>query len=96
LTRRAEQDREPDEDGASLAAARAAMTIASSASPDSCFSERAAEVDKIRDGFLFSIGRWDEGAAANLGLSIPPMHEPRYNGLGAAAFPRLHPSGDFG
>lgn len=48
--------------------------VAYSAQPNSYFNERASDVARIYDGFFFTIGSWDEGVAANLG--IPPDVKP--------------------
>ena len=46
--------------------------IAYSARPNPYFNERAADIARIYDGFFFTIGSWDEGIAANLGLPEAP------------------------
>jgi hypothetical protein len=48
--------------------------IAYSAQPNPYFNEQADQVARIYDGFFFTIGSWDEGVAANLG--IPPDVKP--------------------
>ncbi len=48
--------------------------IAYSAQPNGYFNERAADIAEIYDGFFFTIGSWDQGVAANLGL--PPDTAP--------------------
>jgi len=48
--------------------------LAYSAQPNAYFNQRAAEIARIYDGFFFTIGSWDQGVAANLGLGpdAPP------------------------
>lgn len=48
--------------------------IAYSAQPNPYFNEQAARIAEIYDGFFFTIGSWDEGVAANLG--VPPDTPP--------------------
>lgn len=46
--------------------------IAYSARPNAYFNQRAAEIARLYDGFFFTIGSWDEGVIANLGLGDAP------------------------
>ena len=44
-------------------------TLAYHASPTPYLDDHAEEVAKLYDGFFFTIGTWEEGIPANLGLS---------------------------
>ncbi|MCC6698708.1 MAG: hypothetical protein IT365_23995 [Candidatus Hydrogenedentes bacterium] len=56
-------------------------TIAYNASPTPYFNEHAADVARIYDGFFFTVGSWDEGAGAALGLNSTPPSPTEWKNL---------------